>query len=273
MPWISGCLLITTAALLLSAGPAAAAGEIAPYLVTDPGAPPVSEQNVLQRERLWPYYVSLRRAWKPAGAAQALDAQLRGVLIRLESSTHARVDFGRDGLHLVPIGETDLIERANQLRTGELEKTAPNFTLAIGPRLIDSGSDRMRPIPFVEVTQNRGFITVFAKLDELAAMAKALAPLATHPNVLTIVFPQADATDRRVRETLRKLAWPAAFVFDHLAEAYTPSLLPDELRPPAVMLQTAEGRVLFQSAWNDAAGAKLSAAVDENFRPFRPSAP
>jgi hypothetical protein len=267
---ISVGLVATIAALLLSAGSALAAGEIAPYRVADPGAAPVSGQNVLESERFWPYYVSLRQAWKPAGSEKPLEAQLRGVLIRVESSTLARVDFGRDGLHSVPIAETDLLERANELRTGALEKTAPNLTVAIGPRLIDSASDRMRPIPFQEVTRSQAFITVFAKLDDLPEMAPALAPLASRPHVLTVVFPQSDATDQRVRETLRELSWPAAFVFDHLAEAYTPSLLPDGLRPPAVMLQTAEGRVLFQSTWNDVAAVKLTAAVDENFRASAP---
>ena len=56
-----------------------------------------------------------------------------GVLIRVEAPGVARVDFGRDGLHEVPVVKTDLVERANQIRRGEAEKLAPNFLLAIGP--------------------------------------------------------------------------------------------------------------------------------------------
>jgi len=259
--------LLAASCLLLAAASASAEGELAVPPVADPAAAPVSEANVLASERFWPYYVSLREAWKPAASEEALGVGLRGVLIRVETSVLARVDFGRDGLQMVPIRVTDLIERANGIRTGEIEKTAPNFTLAIAPRLIDSGSDRMRPIPFSDALRARGFITVFATREQLREMAAGLAPMATRSDVPTIVFPQGEVTDQRVRRILVDLAWAAAFVFDHLAEAYTPSLLAEGLSIPAVMLQTAEGRVLFQSDWNPDAGRRLARALEENFVP------
>ena len=69
-----------------------------------------------------------------------------GVLIRVEASGLARIDFGRDGLYEVPVGATDLVERANRIRTGELRKMAPNFVLAIGPRLVDSAGAHAAPL-------------------------------------------------------------------------------------------------------------------------------
>ena len=85
-----------------------------------------------------------------------------GVLIRVEASGVARIDFGRDGLHEVPVAKTDLVERANRIRTGEAEKLAPNFLLAIGPRLVDSAADALRPLPYAAVAEQRGFLCVFA---------------------------------------------------------------------------------------------------------------
>lgn len=258
-------VLIASALILSSADPVRAVGEIEVPAVADPTAPPVSPSNLLASERFWPYYVTLLQEWKPAAPARPIAAQSRGVLIRVETSALARVDFGRDGLHTVPVGSTDLLERANQIRTGELEKTAPNFVMAIGPRLIDAASARMRPVPLRELLGKRGFITVFASREQLAEMAAGLAPLATRSDVRTIVLPQGELTDRRTRQILLDLAWPAAFVFDHLAEAYSPSLLAEGLSAPAVMLQTAEGRVLFQSSWNTDAAAGLTRALAQNF--------
>jgi hypothetical protein len=58
-------------------------------------------------------------------------------------------------------------------------------------------------------------------------------------------------------------------VFDHLAEAYTSSLLQEGTVLPAVLLVTKEGRVRFQSAWAPGVLPKLEAALD---RPARAEA-
>jgi hypothetical protein len=179
-----------------------------------------------------------------------------GVLIRVEASGAARIDFGRDGLHEVPIAKTDLVERANRIRTGELAKLAPNFLLAIGPRLVDSAGDALRPLPYASVAEQRGFLCVFADpgAKKFAALAAALAPL-----------PQGEHPDARVREQLRSLGWTIPFVYDHLAEAYTRSLLDADVALPAVVLQTREGRVLFQSEWKAGVASTLEAALDAAF--------
>jgi hypothetical protein len=67
-----------------------------------------------------------------------------GVLIRVEDGGIARIDFGRDGLREVPIAMTDLVDRANRVRSGELVKLAPNFVLAIGRAWIGRGQLRVR---------------------------------------------------------------------------------------------------------------------------------
>ena len=71
--------------------------------------------------------------------------------------------------------------------------------------------------------------------------------------------------DAQVRERLRSLDWKAAFVFDHLAEAYTASLIDEKTPRPALMLQTTEGRVLFQSSWKTGVMPELTAALDRAF--------
>jgi hypothetical protein len=153
------------------------AGAAAPVRAED--ASPVTAATLLASERFWPYQVALTRPWQPAGRAQPLRAGSDGVLIRIEASGLARVDFGRDGLYAVPVAETDLLERANRIRLGEAQKDAPNFVLAIGPRLLDSASPELQPFSLQEVAGYERFLCVFAdpNAPDFEAMAKALAPL------------------------------------------------------------------------------------------------
>lgn len=244
---------------------AAGGAEFPEHHAASPGAAAVTQENLLTSERFWPYQVSLLRSWKPAGREQPLEPGATGVLIRVEASGDARIDFGRDGLYTVPLGETDLLERANRVRLGKLEKLAANFVLAIGPRLVDPAADALRPFPIAETARHPGFLTVFGSQEQLSEMAPALAPLNGRDGVLTIVLAQGSYPDARVREDLRRLGWTVPFVLDHLADAYTASLLPDGIAMPAVVLQTAEGHVLFQSTWGADLGARLRAAMDTAF--------
>jgi hypothetical protein len=231
----------------------------------DPDAPAVTLENLIASERFWPHQVAVTGSWQPAGRGAPLPKGFPGVLIRVEPYGRARIDFGRDGLYEVPIAETDLVERANRVRRGELEKRAPNFLYAIGPRLVDSASDPARPFPYEDAAAKRAFLAVFADpaAEDFAALAAALAPLRERDGLLTIFFPQGQHPDPGVRERLRSLGWTVPFLYDHLAEPYTATLLPAGTRPPAVLLQTEEGRLLFKSAWQPDALAPLRAALDD----------
>jgi hypothetical protein len=211
--------------------------------------------------------VALIEAWKPAGRTQALPKGSRGVLIRVETSGLARIDFGRDGQHEVPLGATDLLANANRVRRGEIKKMAANFALAIGPRLVSSSASPPPPFGFDEAAAQRGFLCVFAdpNTDAFGALAKSLAPLAAHPGVLTVVFPQSARADSEIAERLRALAWPVPFVLDHLSEAYTRTLLPEKSSLPSVLLVTNEGRLVYQATWQPDRATELKRALDEAF--------
>jgi len=254
--------------ILLALAPVSSHADTLPdHRVADPTAASVTEQNLLANERFWPYHVELTKPWQAAGRPQPLPAGTMGVLIRVEASGIARIDFGRDGLYEVPIEATDLVEDANRIREGKLRKIAPNFVLAIGPRLVDSGGPALRPYPAAAAATHQGFLAVFADpgADDFAAVANALAPLSKREDVLTILFPQGEHPDEKIREKLSSLGWNVPFVYDFLADTYTRSLVDAKVRLPAIVLQTKEGRVIFQSPWSADAAPKLSAALDDAF--------
>jgi len=237
------------------------------HQAADAQAQAVTGKNLLANERFWPYHVELTKPWQGAGRSQPLPAGSMGVLIRVEASGLARIDFGRDGLDEVPIEATDLVEDANRIREGKLRKLAPNFVIAIGSRLVDSAGPTLRPYPAAAAATQQGFLAVFADpgADDFAALAEALAPLSKREGVLTILFPQGEHPDDKIREKLSSLGWTVPFVYDFLADTYTRSLVDAKVRLPAIVLQTKEGRVLFQGTWSADAAPKLAAALDDAF--------
>ena len=238
-------------------------GTLPEYRGEEEAAAAVSEQNLLASDRFWPYQVALTSAVPAKAGSPPLEAGAVGVLIRVEASGDARIDFGRDGLLTVPVAKTDLVDRADRVRRGELEKIAPNLLLAIGPRLVDSAADTLRPLPFPEVLAERGVLGVFADPNskELATLATELAPLHERDGVFTILFPLGAHPDAEVREKLRALKWTVPFVYDHLAEAYTKSLTDEAATLPVLLLQTRDGRVLFQSSGKTGVMPELRAAI------------
>jgi hypothetical protein len=224
------------------------------YDVHDASAPAVTQENLLRSERFWPYQTALTRPWKllPAGSL--------GVLIRVEPGDKARVDFGRDGLQELPVGATDLVERSNAIRLGKADKEAPNFVYALAPRLLDPTTEKI--YPFEETAKNRVFLCVFADpwRKEFGPLVSELEAL-RRPGMLLMLFPQGQRPDREVKGQLLAMKWTWPFVFDHLAEPYTRTLLSPQTQLPAVMLQTAEGRVLLETRWSSAVVREIDAAL------------
>lgn len=256
-------------AVLLAAPPPS---ELPSYRAADPAAGAVTSDNLLASERFWPYLVGLTRPFERAGSKDALEAGLSGVLIRVEPGGVARIDFGRDGVHDVPVAATDLVELANRVRLGELEKDLPNFVLAVGPRALDSASSPPRPLDLGKALAQRGFLCVYADpaAESFAALVRSLAPLRERRGLMTFFFPQRDHADLEVGETLRSLGWTVPYVYDHLSESYTRSLIDDPDALPTVVLQTSEGRVLYESRWTPTTLAELNSVVDSAFPPPGP---
>jgi hypothetical protein len=253
--------------LALLAGPSGASSAEPTYDAADPGAKVVSMDNLSASERFWPYQLELTSPWQPEGRSEPLPAGILGVLVRIEASGLARIDFGRDGRFEVPVDETDLLKRANEIRLGKRPKIAPNLVHAIGPRLVDAESPTIRALDFGASFEPTGFLAVFAdpNAEGFAALATALTPLRNRHGVMTVLFPQGMHPDPATRDKLRALAWPVPFLMDQYGEGYTASLRGDGAASPGVMLLTREGRVIFQGPWREGTLSALTSALDGAF--------
>lgn len=245
--------------------PTEASPSIPEYRVTEPAAELVTTLNLIASERFWPYHVTLTRDVDGTREQPALAAGAMGVLIRVNENSLARIDFGRDGLREVSIASTDLVEKANQVRLGSEGKLAPNLVLALGPRLLDGTSETLAPFRFDRVAEQHAFLLVFADSagPEFAGIARQLAPIAQRSGLLTVLFPQdAAGSDRAVFERLHALEWRVPFMLKHLSVPYSKTLLPQALTLPAVLLLSAEGRIVYEADWSRVEIPRLAGAID-----------
>lgn len=219
---------------------------------SDPGAAPVTADGLEQASRFWPFRVAVREAWTAPGTTKTIRPELPGVLVRVEPGGFARIDFGRDGVHWVPVAETDLLERANAIRLGSEPKTAPNFLYMVAPRLLDSRPGSLGSFDYAEVAAHERYLLVFADVTKpgFAELAASLRAVAGREDLLPIVFPQGRVEDVVVRDRLRELEFEAAFVYDHLSEGYSQALLESATPMPAVMVVDREGRAEFGEPWS-----------------------
>lgn len=260
-------LLLLCVPLRLPADPAPERSAVG-YWFADPSAPAITQKNLLASERFWPYRVSLTSAWQPPGRDDPLHARAAGVLIRVEErSGLARIDFGGLGVLETPVEQTDLLDSANRIRLGQQGKLAPNFVTALGPRLVDPASDELRGPDPEDVVTRPGFLCVFADpgADSFTAIARALAPLKDQRSVMTVLFPQGAVADAAIAKRLRSVDWKVPFVLARMSEGYTDSLVGEKAAFPLVLLQTNEGRALFEGPWRPEIAAELAAQLEAAF--------
>ena len=227
----------------------------------------VTAVNLFDHDEFWPYRAALTEAWQPPGRDQRLPAGTDGVLIRVEPGQVARIDFARDGKYEVPIAKTDLVEKANRIQRGELAKPTPNFVNAFAMKVVDPASDPPTSLRPEQLAEHHRFLCVFADVshESFAGLANALRPLAKRSDVEIMLFPQGAQGEHSNAEIVKRLRASdllVPFVFEHLSEPYTRTLLREGTPIPNVMLVTDEGRVLYQDAWQPGAIAKLESALD-----------
>lgn len=256
---LTGLVLCTALAARAEQMDLSQRGELPPADFSDPAAPVVTAQNLLASERFWPYQTALVRDWQGDAGAPALPAGSLGVLIRVEPSVRARIDFGRDGIHAVPLDATDLLRRAEGVRRGEIEKRASNLVWSLGPRLLDGAAALPRPLRLETLAAYTRFLCVFADPGDpaLVELAAALRSRLARPDLLTIFFPLGEHPDATVLARLHSLEWPAAYLADHLADAYARSLGDRRGPGPVIQLLSREGRLEFEGLWSPETRAGL----------------
>lgn len=238
-------------------GSSGSSGGATPHAALSPHAEPDAEAitaaNLFDHERYWPYRVELTEPWGPADRPRPFEPGTRGVLVRLIDRDTARVDFAGLGVHEVPISTTDLVASARQIAAGKLHKFGPNLLVSLGPRLVSTSGDAPKRVG-PSIMNRRLVLSVFADpaQSDFGQMAEALSTLeGSDERFAAILFPKESLDERAIFDAVKRAGWEVPFVEPRLSKSYTDGQLRQTLRPPAILLSTDEGRLLYEGAWNE----------------------
>lgn len=215
----------------------------------------ITRENVLENERYWPDIVAMVEAWTDPESGRLIKKGYRGALIRVDERGRTRIAFGRHGTRDIPIEQTDLISRANEVASGTRHKVAPNFLAHFGTQFVHPSSDELIPYPMLELARSDRFLCVFAdpRSKDFAELARGISPLASTPGVQLLVFPLAMKRDETqlVKDLLKNASLQAPFAYPEAAEVHARTLLGEVPSGAVALLVTSEGRVLHNAGMTD----------------------
>lgn len=220
---------------------------------------PLDPESLFEASAYWPVRVALLEDWSPAAPdARTIPAGRQGVLIRLEAAEEvlALVDFNRLGLHRVPVAGTDLLARAEAIRSGEAVKEFPNMSLMIG-----RGFSKLAPetgalnIEVKALLPYRHLLLVYAdaadgSLEEVAAFLKDHQELYAASDTFAVIYPRGEFAAAGLGPVVRAMREHGLkdipFMAPHVAEPYAQSI--DHRIPgfPAIVLTDTEGKTLYE---------------------------
>ena len=225
------------------------------FNMADPTAPEVNNSNVLESERFWPYQIQTNGNLTEGESGEVPPVGTAGVLLFVEEDALSlTADFGRDGIFKIPVASTDIIERANHNRLVAHAKKAPNLVVRFGNKLVDAQSPTLIPFRYPVGKQFDAWIFFIADplSMEFTQMAEAFKYLrADEGAIMPIFVPTGSLEDKQVLELLQTLEWPGPFVYKYLASAYLPGFLLDGIVPPAVIVASPEGRMIYLANWSE----------------------
>ncbi len=225
-------------------------GDLPAYDAANPAAPPVTRENLPTSDRFWPFRVRLTRSVQVAPVPMSpVPAGVQGVLVRVEVDGRARLDLGRDGVANVPAAHTDILERANEIRTGETVKRGPNLMQIMGAHTVDSVSGVPKPFDEVASAESIALIVADPSQENFAKLARELSAVQAGQGVFTVLLPLGRTPTGAMTRQLREIDWRVPFIFDHTAEGLAEALLPDGASQPTLLLLSKEGRLLYQADW------------------------
>lgn len=213
---------------------------------------------IYESSAYWPPRATLTADWTPAGNGRILAKGQGGILIRLEPGppVEALIDFGRRGLHRIPIEQTDIAYRVRQLSSGDMNKEFPNWSMMLGRGFsrIAPGSGALN-IEVKALLPYRHLLIIYLDgnpeamrrvAEELAADVELYAATKTFP----VVFPRenfAASGPSTVIESMQTNGLEEiAFMAPHVSEPYARSI--DHKVPgyPALVLADVEGKTLYE---------------------------
>jgi hypothetical protein len=232
----------------------------------------LTPEDLVLRDENWPHRVRLVEPWTPESGETLRPV---GVLLQVESPEAARIDFGSQGVHDVPVAVTDLVERANEVRAKGPDSKIGNLTRMIGGALVNPAHETPRTYRRSKVAK-RDLLLVAAPPDPalLSGMAAPLARIDEREGLRVVLMVEGEAETSEVLATLHALGWGTPFLRQRFVQAVTEGYLREDRTLPWVALLTPNGRSLYEGPWpSEGERQALESALAERRRKARAPQP
>jgi hypothetical protein len=227
---------------------------------------PSTYASIFADEASWPVRVWLEEPLLDESGEVLVPVRRMGVLMYLSEDGRARVDFGRFGPHTVPASQTNLVDEARRIRSGEASKPLPNLIAMLATRLVDSTSEKLaiRDAAW-DGPRDERVLLVFADpfAVDMREIQQQLSPVESSAMLWqTVLVPISDQDDAALLVELRAQGWESPFVVNSVARSYVPAMLAPQTPRPLLRLSSANGRILIEGPPTEATVAAIAAALD-----------
>ena len=266
-------LLILAVALLASCLEPEDSPELEPNETAEPaGAAPLTGEDLVSQDAYWPEKVYVTGDWTPDDSWKDARKPIRGMLLRVPDPGHVRVDFGRLGIHEVPIAETDVLPKANALRVEAAPNRRGNLTRLLSGALTDTRFEQVQPYRRHRIVRS-DILLVAAPLDAelLRGMAESLREFHVPGEGMNVVLlvQKKERDSVAIFETLREIGWEMPFLRWGFVESATNGYLEEGHTIPWIGLMSPFGRSFYQAAWRegmDLSGLRAAAEARREHR-------
>lgn len=223
-------------------------------------APSLTDSAVYDNSALWPQRAALTADFDTidSDASRTIPSGREAVLIRLEPGEpiHALLDFGRLGLHSVPLAQTDVLTRAEKIKNGDEEKEIPNWTMMIGrgfSKLNHGTGQGGSSVPLSDLEGIKRFLIVYLDSDVEAMQATGelldqYAEIFEANSILPVIFGIGrfpTIGEAPYMRTLRENGLePYIFIVPHVSAPYARSMAHGISKGPGIILVDTEGKTL-----------------------------
>lgn len=217
------------------------------------GATEMDAAKLYEHSAWWPPKAALTEPFTLASTDRELPAGREGVLIRLEPGDPPTVllDFGRHGLAALRANQTDLLERAARIRSGETEKEFPNWSMMLGRGFVDASKGGNK-VSLRDLLAYDHFLFIYlhdveTAAAELKAFLEESETALEKSATLPVIFPVKDPIAMpEYAEKLQAASLDLVFMLPYLSDPYAASIHHSFKEPPYVVFTDTEGKSLYE---------------------------
>lgn len=206
-----------------------------------------SAYSIIENSELWPYRISMSEAYEIDSIS--LAPQSIGVLVRAEiadsGETQLVVDFGRNGRCHVPARLTDIKVRMNQIESGVMDKSLPNYVQMLANKFALLLPEHNYKLRLEEFEDYQGFVFIYASTFKgTLELLNKVGQMADYEKYIILVLPESELEGERLRRAVREHPIPAGVIFPHLVVPYKLTLAHEIGASEALFVTDMDGLIL-----------------------------